>query len=53
MNDYSGNPIVPTVAETMPKAGPNRDPKVFWYEPTKQWCMVIYVSLPGSSTPDG
>ena len=29
---YSGNPIL----------GPNRDPKVFYYEPTKTWVMVLY-----------
>ena len=29
---YPGNPIL----------GPNRDPKVFWYEPAKTWVMVLY-----------
>ncbi|MEA1887664.1 MAG: glycoside hydrolase family 32 protein [Bacteroidota bacterium] len=29
---YTGNPIL----------GPNRDPKVFWYEPDKKWVMVLY-----------
>ncbi len=29
---YNGNPIL----------GPDRDPKVFWYEPRKSWVMVLY-----------
>ncbi len=29
---YDGNPIL----------GPDRDPKVFWYEPKKYWIMVLY-----------
>lgn len=29
---YEGNPIL----------GPDRDPKVFWYEPKKTWVMVLY-----------
>lgn len=29
---YRGNPIL----------GPDRDPKVFYYEPTKVWVMVLY-----------
>lgn len=29
---YKGNPIL----------GPDRDPKVFWYEPTQTWVMVLY-----------
>lgn len=29
---YEGNPIL----------GPDRDPKVFWYEPKKIWVMVVY-----------
>ncbi len=34
---YSGNPVVKQIT------GGNRDPKVMWHEPTKQWVLVLYV----------
>ncbi|RYD31138.1 MAG: hypothetical protein EOP86_18545, partial [Verrucomicrobiaceae bacterium] len=33
--DYPGNPILEF---------PERDPKVFWHEPTKKWVMMMYGS---------
>ncbi len=36
---YSGNPILKEIT------GGNRDPKVIWHEPTKQWVMTLYVEL--------
>ncbi len=34
---FSGNPVLKQIS-----AG-NRDPKVFWHEPTKNWVMPLYV----------
>ena len=36
---YAGNPILKEIT------GGNRDPKVLWHEPTKQWVMTLYVEL--------
>jgi sucrose-6-phosphate hydrolase SacC (GH32 family) len=38
---FAGNPVVPEITRG------NRDPKVLWHEPTKQWVMALYVGLPG------
>lgn len=34
---YAHNPVLPHVR------GENRDPKVIWYAPTKQWIMALYL----------
>jgi len=42
---YAGNPALKNI-------GPyNRDPKVFWHEPTQRWVMVLYVGLPDADKP--
>ena len=38
---YAANPVIPQITEG------NRDPKVMWHAPTKQWIMVLYVGLAG------
>ena len=44
---YSGNPVLQQITPG------NRDPKVMWYEPTKQWVLTLYVGLPGEPGADG
>lgn len=37
---YEGNPVVDHIR------GNNRDPKVFWHEPTQKWIMFLYLQRP-------
>lgn len=37
---YKGNPVIDSNKEMETNA--TRDPKVFWYEPTKRWVMVLF-----------
>jgi len=41
---YDGNPVLKQIT------GGNRDPKVMWHGPTKQWVMVLYIGLEGKHT---
>ncbi len=34
---YSGNPVIEHIA------GGNRDPNVFWHEPSEQWIMTLWI----------
>jgi fructan beta-fructosidase len=36
---YEGNPVLEKIADN------NRDPLVFWHEPTKKWIMILYVKM--------
>lgn len=36
---YQDNPVLKQITEG------NRDPKVFWHEPSKKWIMTLYVEL--------
>ncbi len=38
---YAANPVIKQISPG------NRDPKVFWHEPTKGWIQVLYVENPG------
>ena len=39
---YSGNPVIGTERGAQMATDNNRDPKVFWFEPTSHWVMVLY-----------
>ena len=38
---YDENPVIKQISPG------NRDPKVFWHEPTRRWIMALYVEMPG------
>ncbi len=39
---FAGNPVIKQISDG------NRDPKVFWHEPSKQWVLTLYVELPAA-----
>lgn len=41
---YDKNPVVQNIAPG------DRDPRVFWYEPTKHWVMALWVGQDGQNT---
>jgi sucrose-6-phosphate hydrolase SacC (GH32 family) len=43
---FSGNPVVKEITPG------NRDPKVFWHEPTQKWVMALYVGFPNPEKKD-
>lgn len=40
---YEGNPVIPATRRF--GSGHERDPKVFWYEPTEHWVLVMHDAL--------
>lgn len=42
---YAGNPVLPEVRHN------NRDPKVFWHEPSGRWVMALYCGYPDETPP--
>ena len=40
---FAGNPVIKEITRG------NRDPKVFWHAPGKQWVLTLYVGLPNPS----
>ncbi|MFH1730293.1 MAG: glycoside hydrolase family 32 protein [Planctomycetota bacterium] len=39
---YRGNPVVPNQGVHSDE----RDPKIFWHEPTKKWVMLLFLKVP-------
>jgi sucrose-6-phosphate hydrolase SacC (GH32 family) len=42
---WAGNPVVPAIGHF------DRDPKVFWHEPSRRWVMVLYVGEGDAARP--
>ncbi len=45
-NKFEGNPVLKEISDG------NRDPKVFWHEPTRRWVMALYVDVPDGEKKD-
>jgi sucrose-6-phosphate hydrolase SacC (GH32 family) len=43
---FDANPVLKNITEG------NRDPKVFWHEPTRRWIMALYVDAPDGDARD-
>ena len=46
---WTKSPSNPVIAQ---RGDGDRDPKVFWHEPTKKWVMVLYVGVPDAQEKD-
>jgi len=44
---YKGNPVIGRLGSKL-KIDSNRDPKVFWHEPTKRWIMALILDRLGA-----
>ncbi|HPA19100.1 MAG TPA: glycoside hydrolase family 32 protein [Verrucomicrobiae bacterium] len=42
---FEGNPVLPEVEHN------NRDPKVFWHQPTQRWVMILHCTPRGKKLP--
>jgi sucrose-6-phosphate hydrolase SacC (GH32 family) len=43
---FNGNPVIKEIS------GGNRDPKVFWHQPSGKWIMTLYVGFPDPEKKD-
>lgn len=49
--EYGENPVIPKLENSVNLQNPidpqNRDPNVFWHEPTKKWVMTLFIERKG------